>query len=68
MHIPGHHIPRYKILRVMQRIGHSPHEFDIYGYCSVFLVADPSKIIFLIKNTIPPKEDRILLMMGQWVP
>ena len=30
---------------------------------SVFLV-EPSKIIFLIKNTIPQKEDRILLYNG----
>ena len=31
---------------------------------SVFLVVEPSKIIFLIENTIPQKEDRILLYIG----
>ena len=29
-----------------------------------FLVVEPSKIIFLIKNTIPQKEDIILLYIG----
>ena len=31
---------------------------------SVFLVVEPSKIIFLIYITIPQKEDRILLCVG----
>ena len=31
---------------------------------SVFLVVEPSKIIFLIWNTIPQKEDTILLYSG----
>ena len=31
---------------------------------SVFFVVEPSKIIFSIKNTIPQKEDRILLYNG----
>ena len=31
---------------------------------SVFLVVEPCKIIFLVENTIPQKEDRILLYSG----
>ena len=31
---------------------------------SVFLVVKPSRIIFLVENTIPPKEERILLYIG----
>ena len=31
---------------------------------NVFLVGEPSKIIFLIYNTIPQKEDIILLCIG----
>ena len=31
---------------------------------SVFFVVEPSKITFLIENTIPQKEDRILLYIG----
>ena len=31
---------------------------------SVFLVVEPSKIIFLIQNSIPQKEDIILLYNG----
>ena len=31
---------------------------------SVFLVVEPSKITFLIQNTIPQREDRILLYIG----
>ena len=36
-----------------------------YSYMSsVFLVVEPSKIIFLTKSTIPQKEDIILLYNG----
>ena len=31
---------------------------------SVFLVVEPSKIMFLIQDTIPQKEDIILLYIG----
>ena len=37
---------------------------DLVDLSSVFLVVEPSKIIFLISNTIPQKEDRILLYIG----
>ena len=37
---------------------------DVSQLSSVFLVVKPSKIVFLIQNTILQKEDRILLYIG----
>ena len=44
---------------------HKLHIADAaYQKSSVFLVVKPSKIILLKENTIPQKEDRILLYIG----
>ena len=45
------------IVKVLSSNGKS----SIPQMSSVFLVVEPSKIIFLIENTIPQKENRILL-------